>query len=246
MAEEIIYGRNSVLETLTAKTRKVYRLIISESAAGNNISKIKELSTQQGILLKRWSKKKLDVLCGTDQHQGVVAFVSKRKVLGLQDLLNETAQKNEPPFLLVLDRLADPRNLGALIRTADAAGVHGMILSRHESSGLTPTVAKASAGAIEYVPIVQVSNLAMACDTLQKKGVWLFGADPLGEPYWKGTDFKRPVTILLGSEGSGLKNILKKKCDYLISIPMRGHISSLNVATAGAILMYEVVKQRNL
>ena len=163
----------------------------------------------------------------------------------LEDIFDNALKRNEAPFLLVLDRIEDPRNLGALIRTGDAAGIHGVIISKHESSGVTPAVAKAASGAIEYMPIVQVSNLAMMCEKLKKMGVWLFGADEEGEQYWNKADFTLPSAILLGSEGRGLKNILEKKCDFLISIPMRGHVSSLNVAVAGAILMYEVVRQRN-
>jgi 23S rRNA (guanosine2251-2'-O)-methyltransferase len=230
----------------------------------------------------------MDILCGSDMHQGVAGFTSisrssviqrpmsmptsrpkpgpvseagvktgagggariesgpvHRQEFYLEDIFENALKRNEAPFLLILDRIEDPRNLGALIRTGDAAGIHGMIISKHESSGLTAAVAKAASGAIEYMPIVQVSNLAMMCEKLKKMGVWLFGADEEGEQQWNKADFTLPSAILLGSEGKGLKNILEKKCDFHISIPMRGHVSSLNVAAAGAILMYEVVRQRN-
>ena len=246
MKDEIIYGRNSVLEVLTGGKRKIFRLVIADSTSGHKIEQIKKVAAKQRIALYQWNRKKIDSLCGTDQHQGVAVIISQRKVCNLKDIFHNIEQKQEVPFLLILDRVEDPRNLGALIRTAEAVGVHGVIISKHESCGITPTVAKASAGAIEYIPIVQVSNVAMVCDQLKEKGVWLFGADPGGKTYWSDADFTIPLAILLGSEGRGLKNILKKKCDFLISIPMKGCISSLNAATAGGVFLYEVVKQRNL
>jgi len=246
MKDEIIYGRNSVLEALTAGKRKISRLVIADSTSGHKIEQIKKIAAKQRIALHQWNRKRIDSLCGIDQHQGVAVIVSRRKICNLQDIFHNIEQKQEIPFLLILDRIEDPRNLGALIRTAEAVGVHGVVISKHESCGVTPTVAKASAGAIEYIPIVQVSNVAMLCDQLKEKGVWLFGADPEGGIYWSDTDFTIPLAILLGSEGRGLKNILKKKCDFLISIPMKGSISSLNVATAGGVFLCEVVKQRNL
>ena len=246
MKDEIIYGRNSVLEALTAGKREISRLVIADSTSGHKIEQIKKIAAKQRIVLHQWNRKRIDSLCGTDQHQGVAVIISQRKICNLQDIFYNIEQKQESPFLLILDRIEDPRNLGALIRTAEAVGVHGVIISKHESCGVTPTVAKASAGAIEYIPIVQVSNVAMVCDQLKEKGIWLFGADPGGKTYWSDTDFTIPLAILLGSEGRGLKNILKKKCDFLISIPMKGSISSLNVATAGGVFLYEVVKQRNL
>ena len=246
MKDEIIYGRNSVLEALTAGKRKISRLVIADSTSGQKLEQIKKIAAKQNITLHQWNRKRIDSVCGTDRHQGVAVIISQRKIYNLQDIFHRIEQKRESAFLLILDRIEDPRNLGALIRTAESAGVHGVIISKHESCGVTPTVAKASAGATEYMPIVQVSNLAMVCDQLKEKGIWLFGADPGGKTYWSDTDFTIPLAILLGSEGRGLKNILKKKCDFLISIPMRGCISSLNVATAGGVFLYEVVKQRNL
>lgn len=244
--EEIIYGRNGVLAAFQAKSRKIFRLIILDTAGSQKVTQIKELAFQKKINVQLWDRKKMDALSGTNQHQGVIAVVTKKKIATLEDLSDISCDRGEPSFLLVLDRLEDPRNLGALIRTAEVAGVHGIILSKHESCGLTPTVAKASAGAIEYMPIVRVSNLATVCEMLKKKGLWLFGADPEGDPYWTKMDYRLPLAIVLGSEGQGLKKIIKKKCDFLVSIPMRGVISSLNVTSAGSILMYEVVKQRNL
>ena len=274
MADELIYGRNSVLEALVAGRRRIAGLVISKSAHGQKVEEIKKRAAQKGIKLQYRTRKEMDVLCGSDMHQGVAGFISpSRPTSGsisrpisvpgtktgarteaglvhqpefyLEDIFDNALKRNEAPFLLVLDRIEDPRNLGALIRTGDAAGIHGVIISKHESSGVTPAVAKAASGAIEYMPIVQVSNLAMVCEKLKKMGVWLFGADEEGEQYWNKADFTLPSAILLGSEGRGLKNILGKKCDFLISIPMRGHVSSLNVAVAGAVLMYEVVRQRN-
>jgi 23S rRNA (guanosine2251-2'-O)-methyltransferase len=274
MADELIYGRNSVLEALVAGRRRIAGLVISKSAHGQKVEEIRKRAAQKGINLQYRTRKEMDVLCGSDMHQGVAGFIStSRPISGsmsgamsgpgakagarteaglvyqpeffLEDIFDNALKRNEAPFLLVLDRIEDPRNLGALIRTGDAAGIHGVILSKHESSGVTPAVAKAASGAIEYMPIVQVSNLAMVCEKLKKMGVWLFGADEEGEQYWNKADFTLPSAILLGSEGRGLKNILGKKCDFLVSIPMRGHVSSLNVAVAGAVLMYEVVRQRN-
>ncbi|MEW5802409.1 MAG: 23S rRNA (guanosine(2251)-2'-O)-methyltransferase RlmB [bacterium] len=249
MKEELIYGRNSVLEALVAERRSIRELVVSDSAHGQKVEEIKKRAARKGINLRYRTRKEMDTLCQTPLHQGVAAFVTgvssgEERTFEVEDILDNAQKRNELPFLLILDRIEDPRNLGSLIRTGEAAGIHGMIISKHGSSGLTPAVAKASSGAIEYVPIVQVSNLAMLCENLKKMGIWLFGADGGGEPYSAEADFTLPLAIVLGSEGKGLKSILKKKCDFLISIPMRGHISSLNVAVAGAILMYEVVKQR--
>jgi 23S rRNA (guanosine2251-2'-O)-methyltransferase len=247
MKEELIYGRNSVLEALVAGRRSIRGLVVADSARGQKVEEIKKRAAQRGIGLRYRTRKEMDALCGTTLHQGVAVLVAGaggEQYFELEDIFDNAQKRNEAPFILILDRIEDPRNLGSLIRTGEAAGIHGMIVSKHGSSGLTPAVAKASSGAIEYVPVVQVSNLAMICEKLKKMGVWLFGADEEGEPYTTGADFTLPLAIALGSEGQGLKSILKKKCDFLISIPMRGHISSLNVAVAGAVLMYEVVKQR--
>lgn len=245
MENELIYGRNSVLEALVAGRRKVISLMIAKTAGNQKIEQIRNIAVKKGIGVKYRTRRQIDALCGTTEHQGVAGLVAVGKELDLEDIFDNVSKRNETPFLLVLDRIEDPGNLGALIRTGEAVGIHGVIMSKHESCGLTPAVAKASSGAIEYVPIVQVANLAMICDKLKKKGVWLFGADMNGDRYWTKAEFTLPLAILLGSEGKGLKNILKKKCDFLVSIPMRGCVSSLNVAAAGAILMYDVVRQRN-
>ncbi|MEW6378799.1 MAG: 23S rRNA (guanosine(2251)-2'-O)-methyltransferase RlmB [bacterium] len=245
MADTLIYGRNSVLEALLAGNRKITGLVVSETAGSRKIEEIKKLASRQGIAVQYRTRREMDELCGSGQHQGVAVFIEQMRESDLDDILDHAARKREAPFLLVLDRVEDPRNLGSLIRTGEAAGLHGVIISKHESCGLTPAVAKAASGALEYVPVVQVSNLAMTCEKLKKMGVWLFGAKAQEGRSWSQADFTLPLALLLGSEGKGLKNILEKKCDFFVSLPMRGHISSLNVSVAGAILMYEVVRQRN-
>jgi len=244
-ADELIYGRNSVLEALLAGRRQVLSLVIAESAGSQKIGEIKRIASLRGITIEYRTRRQMDALCGSRLHQGVAALVERGKEFELEDIFDCAARKSEAPFLLVLDRIEDPRNLGSLIRTGEAAGLHGVIISKHESCGLTPVVAKAASGALEYVPVVQVSNLATTCEKLKKKGVWLFGAKAQGDCPWTRADFTLPLAIILGSEGKGLKQIIEKKCDFFVSLPMKGHISSLNVSVAGAILMYEVVRQRN-
>lgn len=250
-ADNLIYGRNSILEALMAGKRKITGLVISEtagstkSAGRQKIEEIKRIASRRGIAIQYRTRREMDDLCGTWQHQGVAGYIEAEREFALEDIFDRAARKSESPFLLVLDRVEDPRNLGSLIRTGEAAGLHGVIISKHESCGLTPAVAKAASGALEYVPVVQVSNLAMTCEKLKKNGLWLFGAKAQEERSWTQVDFTLPLALLLGSESKGLKNILEKKCDFFVSLPMRGHISSLNVSVAGAIFMYEVVRQRN-
>lgn len=243
---EIIYGRNSVFEALLAGKRSITNLFLIEAVTDQRLEKIKDLANKEKISIVYRKRKELSSLCGTEQHQGVVAFVTPSQVLTLEDILSRASKNSESPFLVILDRIEDPRNLGAIIRTAEAAGVHGIIISKHESCGLTPTVAKTSSGAMEYLPIIMVNNLTSVCLKLKECGLWLFGADALGQTRWNSFDLTMPLALVLGSEGKGLKRIIKEKCDYLMAIPMKGHVSSLNVSVAGAILMYEVVKQRNL
>jgi 23S rRNA (guanosine2251-2'-O)-methyltransferase len=179
------------------------------------------------------------------QHQGIVAFASAKQYAMLDDILRIPAEKGEPPLFLVLDGVEDPRNLGAILRTADAAGVHGVIIPERRAAGLTETVAKTAAGALEHVPVVKVTNIANTLDALKKAGVWVAGAEAGGsQVYWE-ADLTQPIALVLGGEDRGVRRLVQERCDYLISLPLRGQISSLNVSVAAGILIYEALRQRS-
>lgn len=237
---EFVAGRNPVLEALKAG-RAADSLLIAEGASVP--SNIIAIAKKNGITVKTVSPKKLDAMCGESVHQGVVLLAAAKAYSSLNDVFSLAESKNEPPFILICDSLTDPHNLGALIRTADACGVHGVIIPERNSVGLTATVAKSSAGALEYVHVVKVKNLAVALDELKKRGVWLYCADMDGSDI-RSTDFSGSVGIVVGSEGDGVSRLVKEKCDFTVSVPMRGKINSLNASVAGAIMMFEASKGR--
>jgi len=179
------------------------------------------------------------------KSQRVVAYTVGKEFVGLDDLFVVSSEKNESPFYLVLDGIEDPQNLGAMLRTAEATGVHGVIVRSRRSVGLTPAVAKASAGAIEYVPVARVVNIAQTIETLKRHGVWVVGIDMAGKLNYTRVDFKLPTAVVIGGEGKGLSELVRKRCDVVASIPMKGKISSLNVSVAVAVVIYEILKQRN-
>lgn len=237
---EFVAGRNPVLEALKAK-RAADSLLIAEGASVP--SNIIAIAKKNGITVKTVSPKKLDAMCGENVHQGVVLMAAAKEYSSLNEVFALAESKNEPPFILICDSLTDPHNLGALIRTADACGVHGVIIPERNSVGLTATVAKSSAGALEYVHVVKVKNLAATLDELKKRGVWLYCADMDGSDI-RNTDFSGSVGIVVGSEGDGVSRLVKEKCDFTVSIPMKGKINSLNASVAGAIMMFEAGKGR--
>ena len=244
--DNIIYGRNPVLEALKSG-REIEKLLMLKNSEGS-AKKIEAMARDLKIPIQYVDKAALDRVAlnpeGVGNHQGVAIYTSASRYYEVDDLLAAAEAKGEAPFLVLLDGVEDPHNLGAILRTADGAGVHGVIIPKRRASGLTETVAKASAGAIEYVPTAKVSNLAQTIDQLKEKGLWIAACDMDGTVYHK-ADLTGPIAIVIGGEGQGVGRLIREKCDYVISIPMKGKISSLNASNAAAVLLYEIDRQRS-
>lgn len=240
LREEIIAGRNPVTEALKSG-RAADALLIAKGAT--KVGAIIALAKERGITVKDVSPQKLDFLCGGVNHQGVVLTAAAHEYVTMDRILQIAEEKGEPPFVLMCDGLTDPHNLGALIRTADACGVHGVIIPERGGVGLTATVAKASAGAIEYVPVAKVKNLVSAMESLKERGLWFYCADMDGQDYRK-TDYSGGVCIVVGAEGNGVSRLVREKCDFIVSVPMKGKINSLNASVAGAVLMFEAARNK--
>ncbi len=230
---------NAVREVFRADYRRVSRVLLLESGSGPKQRELADLARAYHIPLHTASRKQLDRMC--PGHQGVVAFVSPKGFTTMEQIL----QQADVPFLLILDGVEDPQNLGALIRTAEGAGVDGVILPERRAAGLTPAVSAASAGAVEHMSLARVKNLARAMDFLKKAGLWLVGAEGGGDRMWYDFDYSGPVGLVFGSEGKGLRPLIRRSCDAVLSLPLSGAMTSLNVSAAGAVFMYEVVRQRN-
>lgn len=238
----LIEGRNPVLEALKSG-REIDKIFVQKGESVGSIRQIIAMARDKNILIKEVDKAKLDGLSTTRNHQGVIASAAMYKYYDVDEILQIAKDKGEDPFLIILDEITDNNNLGSVLRTADAAGVHGVIIPKRRSVALTPVVAKTSAGAVEYVPVAKVTNLNQTIDYLKKRGVWIAGADMKGETYY-GKDLKGPMALVIGGEGEGLGRLIKENCDFLVSIPMKGRISSLNAAVSTAIIVYEIYKQR--
>lgn len=238
----IICGRNPVLEAVRSG-REIDRLLIAHGISGGSVTAIIAKCKANGVLIKEISPQKLDYYCGGANHQGVAVMLASQEYSTVDDIMSLADSRNEKPFIIICDGLEDPHNLGAVIRTAEATGVHGVIIPERRSASLNATVAKAACGALEYVPVARVTNIASTIDMLKERGVWVFGADMDGEDYTK-TDFDVPCAIVIGNEGKGIGTLTAKKCDKIISLPMLGKINSLNASVAAGILMYEAVRKR--
>jgi 23S rRNA (guanosine2251-2'-O)-methyltransferase len=243
-SSEILYGVHPVLELLRAGGRPVDKLYLLKGRGGGLLEEIIRLSKAQGITLHFESKAVLDRVASTEKHQGVVALVAAKAYDTPEDLIKIAHEKNQPPLVLLLDGVEDPRNLGAIVRTAEAAGVHGIILPRHRSVGLTGAVVKASAGALEYLPMARVVNLGRTMEELKREGLWIVGLEPTASQPYTELDYKGPTGVVVGGEGRGIREGLLRHCDHLVSIPMKGRVESLNVSVAVAILLYEILRQR--
>lgn len=239
---DVIPGRNAVMEALRAG-RAVDSVLVARGNRSGALGGIIAQCREAGIPVKEVDGKKLDAMCGVSAHQGVAAVTAAHEYAAIEDILSAARAKNEPPFLILCDELEDPHNLGAILRSAEAAGAHGVVIPKRRSAGLTFTVAKTACGAVEYVPVARVGSLAAAIDSLKAQGLWIYGADMDGAP-WCETDFSGPVGLVIGAEGKGLGRLIREKCDFIVSLPMRGHIQSLNASVAAGILMYEVTRQR--
>ena len=243
-AENRIEGRNPVLEALKSD-HPIDKLYMDSGDKKGSILKIIRIAKEKGVLIKYVDRKKLDELSVSRSHQGVIAEISAYETYELEDLIGKQKNKKSPAFFLILDEIMDPHNLGSMIRTGNAAGIDGVIIGKRRSVGLTTTVAKVAQGALEHVPVAKVTNIAQAIDYLKGNNIWVAGADMGGEKIHYEADLLGPIAIVIGGEGKGLSELTKKKCDFLVRLPMEGSISSLNASVAGAIMMYEVVRQRN-
>ena len=237
----LICGINPVFEALAAGTRHFDRLLIVKGLRSRKLSDAIRRATHLGIPLRFEMRETLDRLAGGVPHQGIIAIVSEKPVLSLESLL-DTAR--EPALVVVLDGVEDPRNLGAILRTAEAAGADGVLLPERHSAGLSETVGRASAGALEHVHVARVGNLVQALEALKARGIWVVGFDAAGTERWDAVDLGRPVALVLGGEGRGIRRLVREHCDHLVSIPHFGHIGSLNVSVAAGIALYEAVRQR--
>jgi 23S rRNA (guanosine2251-2'-O)-methyltransferase len=242
--EDIIEGRNPCMEAIKAG-RTINKLLVSKGAKEGSINKIIRMAKENKIVIQEVDKEKLDGLSQTQQHQGIIAVVSLKDYVEVEDILERANALKQTPFLVVLDEIQDVYNLGAVLRTADAVGAHGVIIPKRRSASLNSVVAKASAGAIEYVPVARVANIPSTIDKLKKEGLWVVGLDANGEKLYNQADLKGPIALVIGSEGEGIGRLVKEKCDFLVNLPMKGNVSSLNASVATGIVMYEVLKQRN-
>jgi len=243
-AAERIEGRNPVIEAIRAD-RAINKIFVSKGEKEGSIKYIIALAREKGIVVQEVDRSKLDTLSITRAHQGVIAFAAAKEYVDVDYILEAAASAGEAPFIIILDEITDPNNFGSILRTADAAGAHGVIIPKRRAIGLTATVSKASAGAAEYVPVARVTNLGQTIDYLKKNGVWIVGTDLTGEKPFYDSDLKGPIALVIGSEGEGMGRLVKEKCDFIVNIPMKGHVSSLNAGVAAAIVMYEILKQRN-
>lgn len=241
--QEFIAGRNSVLEALKSG-RPVNKLLVAKGERHGSLREIIGQARAKGLVVQEVEAAKLAEIAGGMRHQGVVAMVPPVAYAEVGDILAKARDLGEPPFLVLLDELEDPHNLGAILRTADAAGVHGVLIPKRRSAPLSATVAKTSAGAVEYVPVARVGNVVQAIEGLKREGLWVVGADMDGDKPYHQADLRGPVLVVVGGEGRGLSRLAKEACDFLVRIPMRGKISSLNASVACSLLLYEVYRQR--
>lgn len=240
-----LFGRNPVLELLRTGSRRVEEIAILSEGRGPALHELLSLAKRQGVKISYRTRDQLTAMAGDIHHQGVVARVAGASYASLGDLLEIPAGRGEAPFFLALDQVQDPRNLGAVLRTAEATGVHGVIVPKHHAAGLTGAAAKSAMGAADLVAVARETNLVNALETLKKEGVWTVGAMPAGgKPPWE-MDLTGPVCFVLGGEGEGLRPLVAKTCDFLVSLPMRGRLASLNVSAAAAVLCYEALRQRS-
>lgn len=240
----IISGRHPVLEALKAGVQ-IEKIVLLHGVHGTAIEKIRSLARQGGVSVVEADKQRFQRLNPQAVSQGVIALQPEKAYVDVSHLLDAAKEKNEPPFLLILDDIEDPHNLGALIRTAECAGVHGVVIPKHHSATVTQTVEKASAGATVHMMIAKVTNIAQTLEELKERGLWIIGTDAAGDRSYYDVDFHGPIAIVIGSEGKGIRRLVKEKCDFLVRIPLFGKIESLNASVAGAVVMFEAARVRN-
>ncbi|WHY67221.1 23S rRNA (guanosine(2251)-2'-O)-methyltransferase RlmB [Neobacillus sp. SuZ13] len=243
MEQEYIVGKNPVIEALKSE-RDINKILIAEGSQRGQMQQITQLAKEANVIVQFVPKKKIDQISG-ENHQGVLAYVAAYQYAEIDDLFAAAEKKNETPFFLLLDEIEDPHNLGSIMRTADSVGAHGIIIPKRRAVGLTATVAKASTGAIEYIPVVRVTNMARTIDELKERGIWIAGTDAKGKDDYRRLDGTLPLGLVIGSEGKGMGRLIRDKCDFLIHLPMVGKVTSLNASVAASLLMYEVYRKRH-
>ncbi len=241
-SENLICGRNAVKELL-ASGRDIEKIYVQSGEREGSVNLLIGMAAERKIRIVDADRRKLDELSRGERHQGIVAIAAERNYFSVDDILEYARERGEKPFIVILDGVEDPHNLGAVIRSAECCGVHGVIIPKRRAVGLTSTAVKASAGAAEYVRVAKVTNLAMTIDYLKEQGLWLFAADMGGDSYYE-TDMTCPAAIVLGSEGFGISRLVKEKCDITVSIPLYGNVNSMNVSCAAAVILAEVARQR--
>lgn len=242
---DLIEGRNAVTEALRAG-RPIDKIYIAKGETDRALGHIAGRARDAGVAVVDCDRRKLDAMSATKAHQGVIAVCALREYSSVEDMLELARERGEPPFIILCDEISDPHNLGAVIRTAECVGAHGVIIPKHRSAGMTAVVGKTSAGAAEHLPLARVGNLVSAMEELKAAGLWIYGAAAGGQSRLWETDLSGPVCLVIGSEGGGLSRLVAEKCDFLVSIPMRGRVESLNASVAASVLMYEVLRQRGL
>lgn len=241
--ETVVIGRNAVKELLMGG-RDVDKLYITSGEREGSINQLLGIAAERGIPITECDRSRLDTMAKGGRHQGIIAIAAERNYSSIDEIIEYAKEKGEPPFIVVCDGVEDPHNLGAIIRSADCSGAHGIIIPKRRAVGLTATVSKSSAGALEHMRVAKVTNLASAIDELKERGLWIYAADMDGSTYYK-TDMKGAVALVLGSEGFGISRLVKEKCDFTVSIPLYGQVNSMNVSCAAAVLLAEVARQRN-
>lgn len=240
-----IYGRNSVIEALKAR-RNIDKIFLVDGNTHGSVKQIIGLANDLKILIKYVPRGKIDELADGNNHQGVLAIVAAHEYSELKDIFELAEKRNEAPFVIILDEIEDPHNLGAIIRSAECAGAHGVVIAKRRAVGLTEVVSKTSAGAIEHIPVVKATNIVQVIKQLKEKGLWIYGADMDGENQFFDQDMKGSIGLVVGSEGKGMGRLVKESCDFIVRIPLNGLVTSLNASVASSILMYEVVRQREI
>lgn len=243
MGEEIIVGKNPVMEALKSG-RSIHKVVISDQLNKSVEKELQQAVKKANTILQKAPRQKLNQL-SKEKHQGVIAFVIAYDYVSVSDILMRAKEREETPFLLILDEIEDPHNLGAILRTADATGVHGVIIPKRRAVGLTETVAKASAGAIEHIPVARVTNIADTIDQLKQDNIWVVGTDEKGTKDYRTLDGATPIALVIGNEGKGISRLVKEKCDWSVHLPMSGKIPSLNASVASSLLMYEIYRKRH-
>jgi 23S rRNA (guanosine2251-2'-O)-methyltransferase len=241
--KEKLAGVNSIMEAIKGK-RKVYKIFVQEGRTGKKVEDLLKLAASRGIYMQEVPKQRLNDMYTIGNHQGIVAEVDNYEYCSIEEVLEHAALKGEPPFLLMLDGLEDPQNFGSIIRSAEAAGVHGVIIPRHNSVEVTPAVARASAGAVEHMKVVLATNLVNTIRYLKEQGLWAVGADMDGSDYSR-VAIPSPTVVVIGGEGRGIRRLVKENCDLVVKIPMYGQVNSLNASAAAAVILFETVRQRS-